>query len=385
MTVSQVDYERWLKVVYGRIAHYFSRAEPRRRAWNYLIDLPKAHSVGLRNGENVGHYLGENRADGAQRLLTSARWDESSVRDEIRSIAGQCGGRTGGAFFITEVAFPKKGRSAVAVERQYSSETQKVENCQIGVVLFYVTADQQAFLIDFELYLPRSWAMDAARRQQAQIPPEVCYRSKSSIAAAMVERAWQGSLRPSWVACSLICSDQATLHTALRRHQLQHIFTSTAGEMRAGYFGTQPAEAAATSVSVPLQGPAPGHEVYTYRHSVLHRFSRPAGSAKLDLSYLVISAAGRQSKPRSYFTACLHPTATLAEVAPVVLLMEASAAYCRAAKEDIGLGHYEVRSWRGWYRHMTLAAAAHMALELAKRDSPAGTELQLPAVKGQAC
>lgn len=360
-------YERSLKVVYDRIAHNFSRAEPRKRAWNYLVDLPKAHSAGLRRGETVGHYSGEIRADGVQRLLTSARWDEFSVREELRSIAIQAGGRTGGTLFLTEITFPKKGRNAVAVERQYSHDTQRVENCQIGLLLFYLTADRQAFLIDSELYLPPSWVGDPKRREQAQIPPEVVYRSKSAIAAEMIRRAWESSIRPVWVACNLVCTEKPVLHRLLRRYGVQHLVAGSAGEMQAGGVGRALSE---ESANPPANGTVPGHEMLQLRNTVLHRFSTRNGDpGRIEMSYLMLSGTNRSTRARSYYTAYLRPHAGLAEVVPIVQLIEGAAAHCRAVKQKTGLGHYEVRSWRGWYRHVTLASAAQMALELARHDN----------------
>ncbi|WP_456238334.1 IS701 family transposase [Kineosporia babensis] len=366
-------YERSLKVVYDRIAHNFSRAEPRKRAWNYLVDLPKAHSAGLRRGETVGHYSGEIRADGVQRLLTSARWDEFSVREELRAIAIQAGGRTGGTLFLTEIAFPKKGRNAVAVERQYSHDTQRVENCQIGLLLFYLTADRQAFLIDSELYLPPAWVSDPKRREQAQIPPEVVYRSKSAIAAEMIRRAWESSIRPVWVACNLVCTEKPILHRLLRRYGVQHLVAGSAGEMQAGgvgQFGQFGKALTDESQNPPAAGTVPGHEMLQLRNTVLHRFStRSPDPARIEMSYLMLSGTNRNARARSYYTAYLRPHAGLAEVVPIVQLIEGAAAHCRAVKQKTGLGHYEVRSWRGWYRHVTLASAAQMALELARHDN----------------
>ncbi|MCD5352176.1 transposase [Kineosporia mesophila] len=305
-----------------------------------------------------------------QRLLTSARWDEFSVREELRAIAIQAGGRTGGTLFLTEIAFPKKGRNAVAVERQYSHDTQRVENCQIGLLLFYLTADRQAFLIDSELYLPPSWVSDPQRREQAQIPPEVVYRSKSAIAAEMIRRAWESSIRPVWVACNLVCTEKNILHRLLRRYGVQHLVAGSAGEMQAGGVGRAITdESSQPNGTTPMP---PGHEMLQLRNTVLHRFStRSSDPSRIEMSYLMLSGTSRNARARSYYTAYLRPHAGLAEVVPIVQLIEGAAAHCRAVKQKTGLGHYEVRSWRGWYRHVTLASAAQMALELARHDNSA--------------
>lgn len=379
--VSRLEYERWLQVVYGRIAHNFTRAEPRQRAWNYLVDLPKAHSAGLRAGDSVGHYEGEQRADGVQRLLTSARWDETSIRDELRAVAIEAGGRTGGTLFITEVTFPKKGRSAAAVERQYSSETQKAENCQLGLALFYITARGQGFLLDFELYLPRTWAADTERRHRAQVPEDVSYRSRSSIAALMFERAWQGMLRPAWVACSTTCTDKSVLRAALHARRVPHILTSTAGESPTE--DTSRAGALPPDIDLPEQRRFPQSDELAYRSTVLRRVTPPCASGRTPTSYLTVSPPGGGAKPRAYFTACTFATPDLVQLAGVVGLIEAAPAHCRAAKEEIGLGHYEVRSWRGWYRHMTLAAVAHTALQLARQHASDAAPARGPSAPGR--
>lgn len=364
--VGGADYERWLKVVHDRIAVSFTRAEPRRRAWNYLLDLPKARATGLRGGDSVGRHEGE-RADGVQRLLTTAQWDESSVRDELRSIATRYGGTNGGTLFAIEMAFPKKGDRAAAVERQYSGDTKKAENCQVGVMLFHLTVTGLAFLIDRELYLPQSWAADAPRRTRAGIPPEVGYRSRSTIAAHMITRALAAGIRPDWVALSVTCGEKGRLHQTLRKAHIPHVFASSSVELHTGAFGrplTSPNTIARPHAS------RPGHEVLAHGRDVLHRFAcEPTEPSRLEVSFLATAAAGSHRRYRAHFLAAMPREACLAEAAPVVFLTEASGMFSRQVKEDIGLGHYEVRSWCGWYRHITLAAAAHTAIGLARQHN----------------
>jgi hypothetical protein len=355
-TIDENAYEHWLKVVYDRISVNFSRAEPRRRAWTYLADLPNAHASGLRGGDGLANYSGEQRADGVQRLLTSAQWNESVVRDELRGIAAHYGGGTGGVLHLTEVSFPKKGRNAVGVERQYSPESMRSENCQIGLLLFHVTKRGRAFLIDRELYVPKSWTDDTDRRAQAGIPDELAYRSKSAIGGVMIRRAFEAGILPDCVVSSLVCSDQPSLRRWLRHLHVPHVVATTAGEAR---------QAASRTPLLAKQ------ESCAYKRGVLRRVKLVGEMAGgFEKSYLTASPTVHGSGPQPYFASFLRQRTPLAEIAAILSLTQPAAAYGRRAKEEIGLGHYEVRSWRGWYRHVTLAMAAHTALELAREPNP---------------
>ena len=94
--------------------------------------------------------------------------------------------------------FPKRGRHSAGVGPQYCGRTGRVENCQVGVFLSYVTALGHA-LIDREMYLPEDWCSDLPRRRAAHIPDAVCFRTKPELAQKMVQRAKSARLPIRWV------------------------------------------------------------------------------------------------------------------------------------------------------------------------------------------
>lgn len=354
------DYERWLRKVYNQIAVNFGRAEPRRRMWTYLLGLPNATSEGRRNGNQFGTYDGEQRADGVQRLLTSAQWDEDAVRNDLRTLIIRIGGASGGALFVSEVAFPKKGSQAVAVERQYCVETEKHENCQIGIILFYVTANGQGFVLDRDLYLPKTWADDKARRWRAGIPDSVVYRSKSVIAAEMVERTIRAGIVPRWVGHSIQCPDKQTFRRIMQRNHIPHVMSVTPGELSR----LRPERADGSGV-LRAVGSAPVRETFLCGGTSLSR-SRLASPTPEGFGNFHVVASGEE---QAHYLAFTRHDTKLAEIAPVIEVLRNSRAYCRKAKQEIGLGYYEVRSWRGWYRHITLVIAGYAALEMARTES----------------
>jgi SRSO17 transposase len=89
---------------------------------------------------------------------------------------------------VDDTGFLKQGRHSVGVQRQYTGSAGKITNCQVGVSLAIATETQHA-PIDFELYLPESWANDLERRTQARIPDEVTFQTKAELALGMMERA----------------------------------------------------------------------------------------------------------------------------------------------------------------------------------------------------
>src|ERR671926_102537 len=116
--------------------------------------------------------IGERTPDGVQRLLRTARWDADAVRDDLRAYVIEHLGDPQAVLVIDETGFLKKGTKSVGVQRQYSGTAGRIENCQIGVFLAYASPPGRAFL-DRELYLPKEWAADRARREAAGVPETV--------------------------------------------------------------------------------------------------------------------------------------------------------------------------------------------------------------------
>src|SRR3989440_7690031 len=144
--------------------------------------------------------LTETRLSGArmQRLLSAAVWDQEAVRDDVRALVtetlsppvlpGEADEAPFPVLVLDESGFPKRGRHSAGVGPQYCGLTGRVENCQVGVFLSYVTALGHA-LIDRELYLPEDWCSDLPRRQAAHIPDHGSFATKPELALRMVQRA----------------------------------------------------------------------------------------------------------------------------------------------------------------------------------------------------
>ncbi len=169
-----------------RIGPRFKRSEPRRRALGYIRGL--LGDAQRKNGWQLAEQMGEATPDGVQHLLARAEWDADAVRDDLTAYVAENLDHAAGVLVVDETGFVKKGAKSVGVAQQYSGTAGWIENCQVGVFLGYATRHGRA-LLDRALYLPRQWAEDAERREEAGVPEQVRFATKITLARRMVERA----------------------------------------------------------------------------------------------------------------------------------------------------------------------------------------------------
>nr|WP_198151816.1 transposase [Kibdelosporangium sp. MJ126-NF4]CTQ97166.1 Mobile element protein [Kibdelosporangium sp. MJ126-NF4] len=346
-----------LRTVHSRLSPCFARAEPRMRALNYMFGLAnivKKPSAGRRN---IATYESEYRADGAQRLLTTARWDDAEVRRKLREMA-RAAAAEGGDFYITEATFAKKGNRAVAVDLQFSSENGRAQNCQNAVALLYVSPDRKVFLLDIDLYLPPAWSENERLRKQGNIPPEVRHRSKSAIASDMIQRAIADDFRPRRIYLSLNCPNKLRLLMLLQQQQIPHLTWLTSAEL--GQL-EEPVVTDARAV-------AGARTELTARQMPRQRMSPMAVTLTPSPAY---AATGKRGST-SYFRACMHHPLSPNGMGHAMAEMRHLDRRWRAIRTRSQLDRYEVRGWVGWHRHMTLAMAVQFASELTEEPVPVG-------------
>src|SRR5687767_3188265 len=193
-----------------RLAPYFERAEPRRRAMAYLRGL--LSPAERKNSWQLAEISGDATPYGVQHLLRRALWNPEAVRDELRTYIMEHLGDTTAVLVLDETGFLKKGRHSAGVARQYSGTAGKVDNCQIGVFLSYASPLGQV-LLDRELYLPQAWTDDRERCWQAGIPADRRFATKPQLAQQMLARAFAAGVPASWVTGDSVYGD----HRPLRR------------------------------------------------------------------------------------------------------------------------------------------------------------------------
>ena len=352
-----------LEALHARIAGRFARAEPRRRALAYLRGL--LGNVTRKNGWQLAEHAGEATPDGMQRLLASADWNPDLVRDDLRAYVVEHLGDPGAVLVVDETGFLKKGTTSVGVQRQYSGTAGKVDNCQVGVFLAYASAKGRAF-IDRELYLPERWTEDPERCKAARVPQEIGFGTKPELARLMLERALDAGVPAAWVTADEVYGGSPTLRQWLEGRGLWHVLAVKCTELLAvdGPQGPVRTSAEQLAAVVPAEQwvacsaghGAKGRRLYDWARVELAVSAGP-GMAR----WLLVRRSRRDGELAFY--ACYGPAETsllgLVRVAGTRWAVEEG---FQQAKTEVGLDHYEVRRWPGWYRHITLALLAHAFL-----------------------
>jgi SRSO17 transposase len=366
-----------LGVLHARIADRFARAEPRRRALAYLRGL--LGNVGRKNGWQLAEHAGERTPDGMQRLLSTADWDPDRVRDDLRAYVVEHLGDPGAVLVVDETGFLKKGTTSVGVQRQYSGTAGKVENCQLGVFLAYASAKGRA-MIDRELYLPESWTDDPARCRAARVPEQVEFRTKPQLAQLMLERALDAGVPATWVTADEVYGGSPALRGWLEDRGVWHVLAVKCTELLAvdGPQGPMRQSAAQLAAAVSAEQwiacsaghGAKGRRLYDWTRIEL------ASPATSEMARWLLVRRRRRDGELAFY-GCYGPADTslvgLVRVAGTRWAVEEG---FEQAKGEVGLDHYEVRRWPGWYRHITLALLAHafLAVTRAQATSPEHTK-----------
>jgi SRSO17 transposase len=316
-----------------------------------------------------------------QRLLASADWDPDLVRDDLRADVVEHLGDVGAVLVVDETGFLKKGATSVGVQRQYSGTAGKVENCQLGVFLAYASAKGRA-MIDRELYLPERWTDDPARCRAARVPEQVVFRTKPQLAQLMLERALDSGVPASWVTADEVYGGSPALREWLQERHLPYVLAVKCTELLQAPGPDSPGAARTSAEQLAAGVPAEQWIACSAGHGAKGR--RLYDWTRVELATPATSEMARwllvrrrRSDGELAFYACYGPAATplvgLVRIAGTRWAVEEG---FEQAKGEVGLDHYEVRKWPGWYRHITLALLAHafLAVTRAQATSPDRTK-----------
>jgi SRSO17 transposase len=368
------EVERWgdgLEGLHSRLGPRFARAEPRRRALAYLRGL--LSPVERKNGWQLAEQAGEATPDGMQHLLARADWDADAVRDDLRAYVVEQLGETDAVLVVDETGFLKKGTKSVGVQRQYSGTAGRIENCQIGVFLAYASSRGRTFL-DRALYLPKDWAADGPRRQEAAVPEATAFQPKPQLAQAMLKRALDAEVPAAWVTADEVYGGDRRLRLWLEERHVAHVLAIKSTEPLWTMDAVQ-RTAAALAAAIPAEAwerrsagdGAKGPRVYDWARVPIRPVREPGWE-----HWLLVRRSLADPTDLAYYV-CFCPAGTslgrLVRVAGTRWAIEES---FESAKGEVGLDQYEVRRWPGWYRHITLALLAHAYLTVIRAGAVTG-------------
>ena len=355
-----------------RIQSRFLRSDLRGSVRAYLQGL--LAPIDRKNGWQLAQQAGFPTPYAVQHLLGRAKWDAHALRDDLRAYVLKYLGDPEGILVIDETGFLKKGNKSVGVARQYSGTAGRIENCQIGVFLGYTGAKGFAFL-DRELYLPQVWAEDSERRTAASVPEETTFATKSELARTMLERAFVGGARCAFVTADEVYGKDSKLRLYLEEKAQPYVLAVGCNQ----YVWTDFSQRRVDALGAALPANAwqrlscgtgsKGERFYEWAWQPINGAHDPPWQR-----FVLVRRSLSDPSDLAYYL-CFAPASTplqkLVEVAGARWSIEVG---FEAAKGEVGLDEYEVRSWQGWYRHVTLSLLAHAFLSVLRASQPGARE-----------
>lgn len=325
-------------------------------------------------------------------LVADAPWDDEAMLGQVRSRVLPAIEKHGPvvAWIVDDTAFPKKGQHSVGVARQYCGQLGKQENCRVAVSLSVATWTS-SLPIAYRLYLPEAWAADPKRRQKSGVPQDIALETKPQIALGQIRRAVEADIARGVVLADAAYGNDSGFRDGLKGLQL-HYVVGVQSSMTAWQPGAAPLPAKPwtgqgrpprllrrsgqhqpVSVEQLAQAlPAAAWKTVTWRQGTRHKLRSRFAALRVRPAHrdywraephaeewLLIEWPPGASQPTKYWLSTL-PAATrlqaLVKLAKHRWIIERD---YEELKQELGLGHYEGRGWRGFHHHATLCIAAY--------------------------
>lgn len=342
-----------------------------------------------KNIEGIEADVAHSDYQSMQQFISDSPWDHAALMDQVaRDADGMLGGHRDSALYLDETSFVKKGEASVGVQRQYCGRLGKTENCQVGVFAS-LGRGRRVTIVDFRLFLPESWAQDPERCDKAKVPQEYrAHHTKTALALQMVKAARERGSRHAWIGGDEVYGNNQSFCAQLEdlgetflmdvahntlvwdAHPQPHV---PAASERKGRPRTRAqagnAQAAAHKISALVKRDFTSQSrCLTLRQSSQGALRAPiwvkpvwlwdGESPVVRARLLVVRQEADGTFKYSLSNAAQNTTwERLAYMQTQRYWIEHSFG---EAKGELGLAHYEVRSWRGWHHHIAMVSLAQL-------------------------
>jgi SRSO17 transposase len=339
-------------------------------------------------GDNVGRMH-----QSLHHVVADAPWSDEAVLDRCLEsvIPGMLRRDPVVAWVVDDTGFPKKGRESVGVARQYCGQVGKQDNCRVAVSLS-VTTEKASMPVAYRLYLPQSWIEDRQRRKKTGVPDSIQFQTKPEIALDQVRRARERGLPQGVVLADAGYGTDTDFRAELTKLQMTYVvgIQSTTTVWKPGD-EPKPAPARKGNIGRPrkllqrdaknqpvavkdlaLSLPAEAWKKVAWRQGVKQKLQsrfaavrvRPAHrdywrSEPHPEEWLLIEWPATESEPTKYWLSTLPADTALVELVHMGKHRWIIERDYQELKQELGLGHYEGRGWRGFHHHATLCLAAY--------------------------
>ncbi len=329
-----------------------------------------------KNGWQMAEAVGEATPYALQQFIYRGQYSADRLRDHLRDYVNEELGEEDGVLVVDETGFLKQGKMSCGVKRQYSGTAGRIENCQIGVFLTYAGQKGHA-PIDRRLYIPEDWFNAPERCRKAGIPEKVKFQTKPKMALEMIQEATVAGVPYRWVAGDCVYGDYRTIRLWLEEARKCYVLCVSGKEyIQIGW--------KRVSVGSVLKGldddnwfeascgdGSKGARVYDWQEIEIG--FEPLEGWKRRL--LIRRSKTASQELRAY--ACFAPSGTPIEKLVQIAGTRWTVERCFAeSKSEVGLDQYEVRSYWGWYKHITFACLALALLTSLSGNSLDGQTIQ---------
>ena len=270
------------------------------------------------------------------------------------------------AWIIDDTAFPKKGKHSVGVARQYCGQLGKQDNCQAAVSLSL--ANHQASLpVAYRLYLPREWTNDRARMTKAGVPKRVGFKTKPAMALEQIRMA-----RAAGLPCGTVLMDSGYgKNTKLRTEVTGLGLSYVAGILPQTKVWAEGRKQPISVEKLALGLSDSAFRVIQWREGTAKRLSsrfarlrvraanREALAGSSAVEWLLIEWPTDEKKPTKYWLSTLPDDISFVRFVDTAKLRWRIERDYQDLKQEVGLGHFEGRGWRGFHHHASLCIAAY--------------------------
>jgi SRSO17 transposase len=336
-------------------------------------------------------------------FLSNSEWSDRQVRSEASRYgidAMVARDKHVRSWIIDDTGFLKCGTHSVGVQRQYTGSAGKITNCQLGVSLSISTRSLH-LPIDFELYLPKAWTEDPARRLEARIPDAVQFKTKVELALDMIRRAVADSIPRGVVLADSFYGDDPGFRSGVRQLGLDYAvgvhsdYRVWRMKRTLEHYG-DPISVLALAQSLPRKRFRKVTWRDGTRRPLSSRFAMlrvvpaqrdPAVEPKhREDVWLVIEWPRSEKEPTHYYFATLPRTASRKQLVRLIQERYRTEQVYRELKMELGLDHFEGRRFPGWHHHVSVALVcyAFIVSERARSFFPSARGAALPQTQSLA-
>ena len=325
-------------------------------------------------------YLHDRERQGLQKFMGQADWNHRPLVTELARQIGAELGEDDGVLVFDPSAFPKKGTESVGVQRQWCGRLGKIDNCQVGIYLGYVSRRDHA-LVDFRLFLPHAWAKDKKRRAKAGVPKEVRFQTRHELMLEMLDE--HGAVLPhAWIAGDDELGRSSWFRQELRRRHQRYLLAVPSNTLVRDLKAPAAPEARSPRGGRSRQAPfvrverwcaaVPEHAWQTIEvrpgekgplvvqavRTLVQARTEGKVSDVWEILVVFREQQGDGTWKHDYLLSNAWVAVPLHEFARVFKAEHRIEECLKRAKGEAGLADYQVRTWEGWHHHQTLALLA---------------------------